>query len=321
MPKDCTVFFTPFWAQPVFSMLPQPPITTICIGRVTQPQPVVGMPYANLVIGQHRFIQCSWNNINMDIDVKDFLPFVYGELSVFICAMWAVDLTGFKSCAQLYVGGLRQRTHSGFLFFYGFPPVRLPKRKPKYAFRFRAPDSMHWYYSNARKWLFSSFLHAVRAAQITNSYGDLFLGSFGFHTWICRFIRGEVIPVILLSISQMSETLFILAIPFFLRHFGIKRVMLISMFAWVFRRWPFRTRRPGIRIMDADTFNDRLWDGIWFLQHFGFSCLLNCSQTGNQSQRPRTILYDDQRIAGHHRRICQRCGSRCRLSRFIRMEC
>lgn len=38
-----------------------------------------------------------------------------------------------------------------------------------------------------------------------------------------------------MSISQISETLFILAIPFFLRKFGIKQVMLISMFAWVLR--------------------------------------------------------------------------------------
>jgi len=38
-----------------------------------------------------------------------------------------------------------------------------------------------------------------------------------------------------MSISQISETLFILTIPFFLRKYGIKKVMLISMIAWVLR--------------------------------------------------------------------------------------
>ena len=90
--------------------------------------------------------------------------------------------------------------------------------------------------------LFSMLLGA--ALQITNSYGDLFLGSFAS---IPEFADsfGVKHSVILLSISQMSETLFILAIPFFLRHFGIKRVMLISMFAWVFRFGLFGLGDPG----------------------------------------------------------------------------
>ena len=80
--------------------------------------------------------------------------------------------------------------------------------------------------------LFSMFLGA--ALQLTNMYGDVFLSEF------------EKIPIykesfvvkystIIMSISQISETLFILAIPFFLKRFGIKQVMLISMIAWVLR--------------------------------------------------------------------------------------
>ena len=65
---------------------------------------------------------------------------------------------------------------------------------------------------------FSMLLGA--ALQITNTYGDAFLGSFAK---IPEFADsfGVKHSVILLSISQMSETLFILAIPFFLKHFGI----------------------------------------------------------------------------------------------------
>ena len=80
--------------------------------------------------------------------------------------------------------------------------------------------------------IFSMLLGA--ALQITNTYGDLFLSSFeSIPEFADSF--GVKHSVILLSISQMSETFFILAIPFFLRRFGIKQVMLISMFAWVLR--------------------------------------------------------------------------------------
>jgi nucleoside transporter len=70
------------------------------------------------------------------------------------------------------------------------------------------------------------------ALQLTNAYGDSFLQDknvFPKESIINNF------STIILSISQMSETLFILAIPFFMRKFGIKKVMLISMFAWVVR--------------------------------------------------------------------------------------
>jgi NHS family xanthosine MFS transporter len=54
-----------------------------------------------------------------------------------------------------------------------------------------------------------------------------------------------------MSISQISETLFILAIPFFLRRFGIKQVMLFSMIAWVLRFGLFAYGDPG--------------DGLWMI--------------------------------------------------------
>lgn len=68
--------------------------------------------------------------------------------------------------------------------------------------------------------------------QLTNAYGDSFLQDDHI------FTKGELInnfSTIILSISQISETLFILAIPFFMKKFGIKKVMLISMVAWVLR--------------------------------------------------------------------------------------
>ena len=82
------------------------------------------------------------------------------------------------------------------------------------------------------------------ALQITNTYGDLFLGSFKTVPQYAGSF-GVKHSVILLSLSQMSETLFILAIPFFMKRFGIKQVMLMSMFAWFFRFGLFGVGNPG----------------------------------------------------------------------------
>jgi NHS family xanthosine MFS transporter len=72
------------------------------------------------------------------------------------------------------------------------------------------------------------------ALQLTNMYGDSFLDNFKETP---QYADSFVVKysTIILSVSQMSETLFILTIPFFLRRFGIKKVMLFAMIAWVFR--------------------------------------------------------------------------------------
>jgi NHS family xanthosine MFS transporter len=72
------------------------------------------------------------------------------------------------------------------------------------------------------------------ALQLTNAYGDVFLSEFShFPKYADSFVVQR--STIVMSISQVSETLFILAIPFFLKRYGIKKVMLISMIAWVLR--------------------------------------------------------------------------------------
>ena len=78
--------------------------------------------------------------------------------------------------------------------------------------------------------------------QITNTYGSTFLGSFA-----AKYPDSFVVVHnnTLLSISQISEALFILAIPFFMRRFGIKTVMLMSLGAWVLRFGLFGFGNPG----------------------------------------------------------------------------
>ena len=184
----------------------------------------------------------------MDL-VKDYPPIrVWGTVG-FICAMWVVDLTGFKSSAlQLYVAA----TAAVILGLYAFtlPPCPPARNEQKTVLSAFGLDALVLFKQRkmAIFFLFSMLLGA--ALQITNTYGDLFLGSFAsIPEYADSF--GVKHSVILLSISQMSETLFILAIPFFLKHFGIKRVMLISMMAWVFRFGLFGLGNPG--------------DGIWML--------------------------------------------------------
>lgn len=183
---------------------------------------------------------------NLDL-VKDFPPIrVWGTVG-FICAMWAVDLTGFKSSsAQLYVAAAAALIQGLYAFTLpACPPARTPSKTMLSAFGL---DALVMFKQKKMVifFLFSMLLGA--ALQVTNTYGDMFLSSFAsIPEYQDSF--GVQHSVILLSISQMSETLFILAIPFFLKRFGIKRVMLISMFAWFFRFGLFGLGNPG--------------DGLW----------------------------------------------------------
>lgn len=174
--------------------------------------------------------------------VKDFPPIrVWGTIG-FIVAMWMVDILGWKSSnIQLIFSSI-----SGIaLGIYSFTmphckPVK--SEKTKSFFSMLGLDAFVLF--KQRKMvvflLFSMFLGA--ALQITNAFGGSFLESFKL-TFPDSF--GVKHPILLLSISQISETLFILTIPFFLYRFGIKKVMLMSIFAWVFRFGLFAVGNPG----------------------------------------------------------------------------
>jgi MFS transporter, NHS family, xanthosine permease len=82
------------------------------------------------------------------------------------------------------------------------------------------------------------------ALQLTNAYGDTFLHDFAKNP-LFQDLLAVKYPAIIMSISQISETLFILTIPFFLKKFGIKKVMIFSMIAWVLRFGLFAYGDPG----------------------------------------------------------------------------
>jgi len=91
--------------------------------------------------------------------------------------------------------------------------------------------------------IFSMLLGA--SLQITNGYANTFLGSFAEDPQLANTFAVKNSNA-LISISQISETLCILLIPYFMKKFGIKKVMLIAMFAWVFRFGFFGLGQPDM---------------------------------------------------------------------------
>jgi NHS family xanthosine MFS transporter len=171
---------------------------------------------------------------NLDV-VKDYPPIrIWGTIG-FIAALWTVSLTHNETSAnQFYIASavalalgiysfslpkcpplLNKVSNRGFVNTLGLNAFALFKT-PKFAIFFT----------------FSMLLGA--ALQLTNAYGDTYLHDFAKVDAYKDTIAVRY-PAIIMSISQISETLFILAIPFFLRKFGIKYVMLFSMLAWVLR--------------------------------------------------------------------------------------
>lgn len=188
--------------------------------------------------------------------VKDYPPIrVWGTIG-FIVAMWCTNIFSNVNppfnfgigigkaiasitnmpveCNQFYIA-------SFFAFILGIFSFTLPKIEPTKdestnktftqifgldAFKLFKQSKMAMFF------VFSMFLGA--ALQLTNMYGETYIHDFKnvpeyANTFVVKSAN------IVLSISQISETIFILAIPFFLRRFGIKQVMLFSMIAWVLR--------------------------------------------------------------------------------------
>ena len=180
-------------------------------------------------------------NKGFDI-IRDFPPIrVWGTIG-FIAAMWIVDIFGWKaSNMQLVFSSISAL----ILGLYAFSMPACPPLKSNQSKSLATMLGLDAFILFKQRKMFIFFLFSMflgAALQITNAFGGLFLESFD-STYPDSF--GVKHPILLLSISQISETLFILTIPFFLRRFGIKNVMLMSFFAWVFRFGLFGLGNPG----------------------------------------------------------------------------
>lgn len=178
--------------------------------------------------------------------VKVFPPIrVWGTIG-FIMAMWFTNLSGSKANTnQFIIGGVAA-------ILLGIFSFTLPKCPPQKSIAKGAgmieqlglqAFKLFGNYKMALFFFFSMLLGA--ALQLTNMYGDTFLDDFkkvpeyGVDSFVVKY------STIIMSISQISETLFILTIPFFLKKFGIKKVMLFSMLAWVLRFGLFGFGNPA----------------------------------------------------------------------------
>lgn len=183
--------------------------------------------------------------------VKDYPPIrVWGTVG-FIVAMWLVSLLHLEtSSGQFYVASIAALV----LGFYSFSLPKCPPlgKKIKSATLAGALGlDAFKLFKNSRMAVFFIFAMLLGAAlQLTNAYGDTFLHDFA-NVPAYKDAIAVKYPAIIMSISQISETLFILAIPFFLNKFGIKKVMLMSMFAWVLRFGLFAYGNP--------------LDGLWMI--------------------------------------------------------
>jgi len=174
--------------------------------------------------------------------VKYFPPIrVWGTVG-FIAAMWVIDFAHWTvTPGQLYLSAF-----SGILLgIYAFTLPACPPTKVKKETSFISSLGLDAFVLFKRRQMAVFFIFAMllgAALQITNTFGEAYLHDFAGEYPDSFAVKH---PSILMSVSQASETLFILTIPFFLSRFGIKKVMLMSLAAWVLRFGLFGVGNPG----------------------------------------------------------------------------
>ena len=176
--------------------------------------------------------------------VKEYPPIrVYGTIG-FIVAMWTVSLLRIETSAlQFYVASVASLLLG--LYAFSLPKVSVSKGVGARTLVESLGLKAFTLFKNKKMALFFIFSMMLGASlQLTNAYGDTFLHDFAKIPAFKDLLTVKY-PAIIMSISQMSETLFILAIPFFLKKFGIKKVMLMSMIAWVLRFGLFSYGNPA----------------------------------------------------------------------------
>jgi MFS transporter, NHS family, xanthosine permease len=196
-------------------------------------------------------ITVAYNALKRDgLDVvRDYPPIrVWGTIG-FIAALWTTSLLRLEtSSGQFYVASAAALVLGLYAFTLPPAPPQMGHSKSRALVDVLGLTSFRLFKDRNMAVFFVFAMLLGAALQLTNAYGDTFLHDFADVPAFKDAIAVKY-PAIIMSISQISETLFILTIPFFLRRFGIKAVMTMSMLAWFLRFGLFAYGDPG----------DRLW--------------------------------------------------------------
>lgn len=182
--------------------------------------------------------------------VKEYPPIrVFGTIG-FICSMLLTNFLSIKGVrmqetfTQLLSSGILSLVMCAYSLTMPSCPVNKAGGKQSFAEAFGL--KAFTLFKDGQFAIFFIFSMLLGASlQITNGYANTFLGSFAANPAYADTFAVKNSNA-LIAISQASETLCILLIPFFMKRFGIKKVMLISMFAWVLRFGLFGLGNPAM---------------------------------------------------------------------------
>ena len=169
--------------------------------------------------------------------VKTFPPIRTLGTVGFIASMWLVNSVSFgleASAQQTYMQLIVCGVLGLILGVYSFTLPECPLSKSvekKSTMQRLGLDAFVLFKSKTMAMFFIFSMLLGVSLQITNGFATPYIESFSVSSdsWFASN------PTMLVSLSQISEALCILLTSFFLIRFGIKRVMLIAMCAWVLR--------------------------------------------------------------------------------------
>jgi NHS family xanthosine MFS transporter len=179
-----------------------------------------------------------------DLDVVTTFPpiRVWGTIG-FIIATWITDIFGWGINANQFYFAAVASIALG-LYTFTLPDCPVEKTTEKKSLVQALGLDAFVLFKDKKMAIFFFFSMLLGAAlQITNMWGEAFLHDLGN---IKEYADSFIVKYngIVMSLSQISETVFILTIPFFLKRFGIKKVMILSMLAWFFRFGLFAIGSP-----------------------------------------------------------------------------